>query len=119
MVSSGGGHTVFDMSKYRQGDVFLVKVAAPAEGTEVPTVNGRIVLAEGEVTGHFHTISADADEASLVQTDNGDRFLQVLKEAGVELTHDEHDTILLPPATYRVVQQREYRPRGMSRLVAD
>jgi hypothetical protein len=44
----------------RQGDILLVPVKDLPDGLkEVPRQNGRIVLAEGEVTGHFHAIEAE------------------------------------------------------------
>ena len=99
---------------YRQGDILIFPVA------EIPTnivpverdKQGRLVLAEGEVTGHFHCIlddpatlfrQADVDEMA-------DRFLSV--EAEVALTHDEHATITLPPGQYRVRRQREFAPEA-------
>ena len=99
---------------YRQGDILIFPVA------EIPTnivpverdKQGRLVLAEGEVTGHFHCIlddpatlfrQADVDEMA-------DRFLSV--EAEAALTHDEHATITLPPGQYRVRRQREFAPEA-------
>src|SRR3989304_3582392 len=43
--------------QYRQGDVFIEEVASIPEGARrVPALNGRYVIAEGEATGHAHTI---------------------------------------------------------------
>lgn len=66
----------------RQGDILLIPVKKLPDGLkEVPRQNGRIVLAEGEVTGHLHVI-ADGG-ATFVATDLEDiegRFLKVEAE---------------------------------------
>lgn len=103
---------------YRQGDVLIAATDTIPDGlTEVPRDNGRIVLAYGEVTGHAHAI--DDPTALLLAEDVADieeRFLQVERE--VQLVHEEHDTILLPPGNYIVRRQREYAPEANT-LVAD
>lgn len=101
------------LKQYRQGDVFLVKIAElPAHADEV-TASGRIVLAYGEVTGHAHAISAGQ---ARMFVDGDTRFLVV--ESSADLCHEEHATIQLESGVYRIVQQREYVPNS-SRLVID
>ena len=95
--------------QYRQGDVLLVRVEDDVKSRPHRSVardEGRIVLAYGEQTGHAHAI-ADA-EAELIELETGERFLVTAR--GVSLRHEEHDTIELPPGSYRVVRQREYAP---------
>lgn len=101
--------------QYRQGDVLLVKVDLDAlpQGAVQQDVDGRIVLAYGEVTGHAHAI--DATLASMYQW-KGDRLLEA--KVGARLVHEEHNPIDLEPGYYRVVQQREYEP-GSYRTVID
>ena len=112
----------------RQGDILLVPVEAVPEGLkEVPREKGKIVLAEGEETGHLHAI--DAPEATFLATDLASiegRFLVIEAEAitagaaaGVSLTHPEHDTITVAPGSYEVRRQREYSEAGGIRVVAD
>ena len=111
----------------RQGDILLVPVKALPDGLkEVPRQRGRIVLAEGEVTGHFHAVE---DEAATFLAKNLEevegRFLVIEAEAitaeaaGVELVHPEHDTVVLAPGNYEVRRQREYSEAGGINLVAD
>ncbi len=106
---------------YRQGDILLVPVEKVPRGLkEVPREDGKIVLAEGEATGHLHAI--DSEEAMFTATDLEDiagRFLEVEAEAGVELTHPEHDTIKVPPGKYEVRRQTEYDQAGGAALVGD
>ena len=67
--------------------------------------HGRLVLAEGEATGHAHAIAEpDAREFRV----GDERF--VLVRSAAQLIHEEHATIDLPPGAYRVVIQREYEP---------
>ena len=101
--------------QYRQGDVFLVRVAKPrATRKSIGRVNGRIVLAYGEVTGHAHAIKdvrADLFEAA------GKTYLAIDGDV-VALEHEEHGTIEIPAGYYEVVRQREYHPDAI-RTVAD
>jgi len=101
---------------FRQGDVLLLAVdpdGLPAYARSVPRRGGRVVLAEGEVTGHAHAISSPA--ATLVRAGTGAdarRFLRTT--APVDVVHEEHATITLPEGLYSVVIQREYVPPEIS-----
>jgi hypothetical protein len=103
---------------YRQGDVLIQRVdQAPESVVAVPLENGRIVLAHGEVTGHAHAITNEA--AQLVSAEGAaELYLIVNGTEPVALEHEEHATIMLPPATYRVSRQVEYTPDAI-RVVAD
>jgi hypothetical protein len=102
---------------YRQGDVLIIPVNEVPGGLDpVARENGRIVLAHGETTGHVHSIAAEG--AALFRDPNlAAAFLTVTGET-IVVEHDEHDTIHLPPGSYRIVRQREYRPEEI-RDVAD
>jgi hypothetical protein len=107
------------MKTLRQGDILLVEVdELPKELTEVPRQGGRIVLAEGEATGHLHEI--ESPEAKFLASDLDEiegRFLAVEEE--VKLGHPEHDTVTVPPGNYEVRRQNEYQEAGGIRRVAD
>jgi len=96
---------------FRQGDVLIERIRSlPDNLTAQKPINGRVILAYGEATGHHHSI--DADAADWWKTaDDGDQFVTV-KEA-TEVVHQEHSPILLKPGTYRVRRQREYQPAGI------
>ena len=102
----------------RQGDVALIamnEIPADAEATARDT-NGRVVLAHGEVTGHAHALHEPG--VALLRAANADVFLRVTQPAS--LRHEEHARIYVPPGTYRVLRQREYRPaREQPRSVED
>ena len=94
----------------RQGDVLLVPIdEVPAAARPVRRTGGRVVLAEGEVTGHAHAIRSPS--ATLLGTGD-ERYLRVA--APVTLDHEEHARIEVAPGTYRVVIQREYVPPEIS-----
>ena len=105
-------HTPDTMNHYRQGDILII--AVPTINGKEQSPNGRIILAEGEVTGHAHAI-ADPTVTSYVGAD-GTLYLDAPK--GADVRHEEHATITLPPGKYRVMRQREYTPESI-RNVAD
>ena len=101
---------------FRQGDVLVVSVVrVPIGARTLSRDRGRVVVAYGEATGHAHAIGDPG--AALLEHDDA-RYLHVTGADGVQLTHEEHDTIVLPPGDYRVVRQREYAPEA-PRFVAD
>lgn len=105
------------MDLIRQGDVLLVPVREiPADAKPVKRRRGRLILAEGEVTGHHHAIAEP--DVELLETKAHEVFLSVMAAPAL-LVHEEHATLTIPPGTYRVVRQREYQPRELPRNVAD
>jgi len=71
-------------------------------------------LAEGEVTGHAHR----ADSGKVYNLDNNIRLLEADKD--VEVTHEEHGTVTLPPGDYLVSGVVEVDPfEDEIRRVAD
>lgn len=97
---------------FRQGDVLLEGVDGLPDGAEPRLVapdEGRVILAYGEVTGHFHAVPAEAGELLEVTTaDRVDRYLRL--RSRTRLTHQEHGPIELEPGIYRVRIQSEYVP---------
>jgi hypothetical protein len=113
----------------RQGDVLLVPVdpelvngEAPANRRVRDRVDGRVVLAEGEVTGHAHAI---LDEHARLEQQNfgeyrrtwvnsghwtGSRTVLIIEGSPATLVHEEHDPLTVPPGGYLVRRQREYVP---------
>jgi hypothetical protein len=84
---------------YRQGDVLVLAVdVIPRRAKPVDRDRGLVVLAYGEATGHAHAI-ADRGAALLRHRDR--QYLRVTAVGGVTLTHEEHDTLVVPPGDYR------------------
>lgn len=100
---------------YRQGDVLIVEVTDSIQGKEVQRIDGEIVLAYGEATGHHHHIPKVFKGATLYAVNENLRMLKV--EEKVELKHEEHGVIKLPPATYQIIQQRENTALGWRTVV--
>lgn len=105
----------------RQGDILLIPITASQVPEGLLPVDrdqrGRIILAEGETTGHAHAILEP--EATLFRQadldDMADRYLRIENEA-VELVHEEHATITLPPGDYVIRNKREYAPEEIRRV---
>ena len=118
----------------RQGDIFIIAGGTPRfDGTATPLrrpknshaaerdERGRLVLAEGETTGHCHAILDDAATLFVQEDLNemADRFVEI--ERDVELVHEEHGTVTVPklPGRDQIVRRkREYAPEA-PRYVAD
>ena len=90
---------------FRQGDVLLLAIEALPEEAAAERRVGRIVLAEGEATGHAHAIHED-DARTF--THDGQRYL--LTKSKAQLIHEEHAPIDVPRGAYRIIVQREYEP---------
>lgn len=104
---------------YRQGDVLIRQVEEIPEGLEKEERdNGRVVLAYGEVTNHCHAIHG-LDAAMFRDQGLAKRFLEVTSLDGEPLTHEEHDTIVLPKGKYEIIIQKEYQPGAVPRQVQD
>ena len=81
------------------------------EVTEFPNSLKKLntkVLAEGEATGHTHTIEGNAQIFENLNEDLDNKFLEVFDE--VKLVHQEHKQINIRPGKYVVIIEREYNP---------
>lgn len=115
------------MLKYRQGDVALEIITDLPEGLEFKAAKNA-VLAEGEVTGHFHVLTASEVSPKVGGAADGTEFpLEIAEKDGtmylrvaepLPLKHAEHATITVEPGIYKVTRQREYAPEA-PRQVAD
>lgn len=99
---------------YRQGDVALIRMEKnrTLRGLKAKAVDGPIILAYGEVTGHCHQVFDDGCE--LLENAQGVRYLSVERIA--QLKHQEHATIELTPGLYEIRHQREYTPTEIVRV---
>lgn len=94
----------------RHGDVVLHKVEAVI-GTKKKM--SECILAEGEVTGHYHRLKGNICECVTPEK----RFIEVTGTA--TLSHEEHDTLEIPEGKYEVLIQREVDLLGQVRQVMD
>lgn len=99
----------------RHGDVFLQEVDAELPGEA--NISRCIVLADGEVTGHRHVITAPKIEEWVLGLN---RYVRCATEA--KLDHPEHGLITVPAnktgKVWEVFIQRIYTPEGI-RNVSD
>ena len=97
------------MMIYRQGDVLLVADESIdtllSDAVEIARESGRLILAEGETTGHAHAV-ADV-EVKFFQVGDNRVLVSPLPFA---IRHEEHAAIEVPAGTFRVIRQREYSP---------
>jgi hypothetical protein len=88
----------------RQGDVLLTPVQSIPSQAQEMSIPERLVLAEGEATGHAHAIQATPRQLEAYR----DRSLLYLEvKEPVTLRHEEHAPLRVEPGTYVVVRQRE------------
>jgi hypothetical protein len=117
---------------YAQGDVLLMQVTdiEPSADQIVTSLDGVVVLAEGEHTGHRHAFYGGAvmfrDDA-LAREVPADLYIGHVRIApsGAVLEHGpgsgargDHDPLPIPGGTYLVRRQREY-DAGFARRVRD
>ena len=101
--------------QFRQGDVYLIEARIPKDAAR-KEINGRAIMAYGEVTGHAHAIE-QVQDIEIYEKD-GRTFVRVINRDGTPLTHEEHGAITLPKGDFERVIQREYSPEAI-RNVAD
>lgn len=88
----------------RQGDVLLQPVSTiPQEAKRIQRKKS-IVLADGELTGHAHTIDAPLTEVETYEA-GGELYLKV--NAPQVLSHQEHGELAVEPGLYMVRRQTE------------
>lgn len=121
---------------YRHGDVGFYKIDALPKGLEPANVEQRIIIAEGEATGHAHAIYEPekatlhvgrVDAAALLRkagfkladylNDTVVGVLEVNERCFVE--HEEHASSPLDPGYYLVGIQNEWDEQEGYRRVAD
>lgn len=98
----------------RQGDVLLERVAKLPETAKKQKVNGSVILAYGEATGHHHAIHKGSVRV-YKEPDTQVTYIEIA-EAMAALEHQEHATIMLEPGVYKVGLQREYHPKEIRRV---
>jgi hypothetical protein len=100
-----------------QGDVIFIRIESlPASAKKITDPNDfkkALVLAEGEVTGHFHKIqnedalNIDEDDTVGLYTFE-DGKLVIVNDEAISVTHQEHDTVAVPPGMWEVRIAKEY-----------
>lgn len=104
---------------YRQGDVLIVALTdgIPSEAKPIQPDRRGYVLAEGEVTGHAHVLTAapNVEAYSLAEQ----LFFAVSAGNPAPVTHQEHGYAYIPvDRECVVIRQVEYTPAALQ-LVRD
>ena len=109
------------MTQAGHGDLYMRRIPE----TEVPEAvrqrlqdsgTARMVLAEGEVTGHKHLLTSELPIGYVKLDDT--RAYVLLRDAGL-LTHEEHGERVMAPGWYEVPTERDYDPALYERRVVD
>ena len=87
----------------QHGDVCIWSTKIPKEAKNK---KGK-ALAEGEATGHAHTLTGKRGEDYQL-LEMGDRLFARILNGNVEVIHQEHKPIAIPPGDYEVSQVYEY-----------
>ena len=94
------------MNIYRHGDVLIKQIDKLPENLKQLK---SLTIAEGEATGHHHTIVCDKPNMVLVyQDDNGIKYIQALEDC--QITHQEHKTIEIKKGMYITTIEKEFNP---------
>jgi hypothetical protein len=103
------------VNQAHQGDVFLRRVdTLPPKAIEVPPINGRVVLALGETSGHHHSLLGRG--ATLFRDDGSGGGFYLRVTAPTPLEHltggntltNEHASVMVPPGVYALPQQQQW-----------
>lgn len=104
----------------RQGDVLLMPRSADSRQKDrsrfrrIEPVDGRLILAEGEQTGHHHSVAARPN--IVLMTDGIDTILDVQGRA-TKLAHQEHSAHTVVADEYDVILQRRVLPSSTTHRV--
>lgn len=98
------------MEIIRHGDVVIRKVDSIKGKTKLVREK---ILAEGEVTGHFHRLKGQVLESQF----DGKNYFEL--EQPALLSHEEHDTLEIPEGKYEYIIQREVNLLGEVQQVMD
>lgn len=99
---------------WRHGDLLVMQVDAIPEGL---TKKKDTVLLEGEASNHFHRLHGGVVFAETPTKDNNYNLGYFELKESTNLTHEEHDTIVLSPGKYKFFAQREYDEQEERRVI--
>ena len=100
----------------RQGDILIYRIEQLPQG-DAQTRTGRVILAEGEATGHAHVL--EIPEGVTVEWVEGTLVDRFHLPVAMTVTHQEHDEVVLEPGDYELVHQFECPLPGVARRVLD
>jgi hypothetical protein len=98
---------------YRQGDILLIRISTLPPKAEKQPKTARIVLGEGETSGHRHEI-LEVDKVDVYRQAEG-FYLSVYEETA--LVHPEHAPVALFPGIHERIRQVEYKRKELVRVM--
>lgn len=90
----------------RHGDVVFKRVDKIPAKAQAVNHNGRIVVAEGETTGHNHVLSVENPATMKAYRDANQRLVFNLS-APASIVHPEHGLLHIPAGTYLEDREQE------------
>lgn len=101
-----------------QGDISIIEIDPKfTEKLNFKPLKEKIVVAEGEITGHKHTLIAEPEAKIEIAQDQNGFYLKVNSGKAV-LTHEKHDIQTITPSQniWFVGRQFEYNELGERRV---
>src|SRR3990167_7946766 len=90
----------------QQGDITLEQVAdLPISAKKAPMKGRKIVLMEGETTGHAHVAVLEKESEAALWVDGETSYLVV--DTPTPIQHEEHKTQILEPGIWKVGRLNE------------
>ncbi|MBI3893119.1 MAG: hypothetical protein HY303_16495 [Candidatus Wallbacteria bacterium] len=93
---------------YRQGDVLIRRVDTIPEAAELADSS---ILVHGKATGHAHRL-VGGDHLQVIDMGRVTAQFARVTAGFATIVHEEHATVTLPPGSYEISRQREYRPEA-------
>jgi hypothetical protein len=90
----------------RHGDIAFISAEIDTTNLKKISKEKSFVLAEGEATNHFHTITAVKGTCDIYQDENGMMIVKV--DGKAILTHPEHKPLEFTTGTWKVDREQEY-----------
>ena len=87
---------------FRHGDLLIREIwSMPSDAVQKSTN----IIAEGEKTGHNHTLHGSHQ---IYETVDNQKHFEAMQE--LEIKHPEHNTIIIPKGIYTVIHERSFNP---------
>jgi len=97
------------MKQIYQGDIPVIKISKEQlpKGLKFEKLIKDKIVAEGEITGHHHKLKV-LEHTNLVEIAKDENGYYLKTNGGVELEHQQHDTIKIDKGIYFIGKQFEY-----------
>jgi hypothetical protein len=89
----------------RHGDLLIRQINELPKGLKEVKTN---IVAEGEFTGHNHTVIVEDDTIAVFSDNSGKKYIGLAKDA--KISHQEHKTLEIPCGYYEVIIEQEFDP---------